>query len=650
MPAFQNDSDKKAVQRITGSLPTTVTTNTGDAPVTMSALTTSTTTASSSIINPATNDEKLRISKGSSLVPLPIHTIIGDDCDEESPHSHPFTQPQQPELVVATRVSSTTAGSSLIPAQVTTMPQRHQQQPGSDLILVQANPAKVEDSLMDVLKSRRGRWLCLALIVLVAVVAGGFAIGLYQRKNSSNKEEEESIRPESVAPSQSPSSSSTTLPPTTPPTTRSPTKAPSTMAPTTALEGYLVSHDLLPNYTIPALRNASSPQSKALHWLETTHSNELIVNLTTTPNSRLLQRFALACLYYATNGFGWQFSRYWLSEAHECDWWSHLEIPGAPSSQRVCNDQQQYIALLLDNNILKGTVPPELALLTALQDISLVADSFGVSPQDKKTRFLVGGIPTEYGLYLTNLRQLDISKNALSSSIPSEIGLLSNSLHSLRVLENNMTGSLPKQLAQLTKLQTLFVYDNSFTGPLPSQFGLLAENLLDINAIKNQMTGTIPTELGQLTKMTHLSLQENQFRSTIPSEVGRLDSLTWLLLKHNKLTGNLPPQLGNLKQLRLLYLEHNRFSGTIPTSFGSMLRVKDISLEDNKLIGTIPSELGLLSGLLMIDMTYNTLTGTVPDELCAIPSSGLRYTVNVDCEEVYCNCDCCSSCECEAIP
>lgn len=534
--------------------------------VTMSALTTSTT---SNAGNHCEWDAERSSIESSQAVTkrtfLPLLRGEEGEHPQHSEHDEERQDPIEPELVVATRVTSMSAPPDEEGVLVAALASITHPKPADaieldpDLILVQAKPAKVEDSLKDLLKSRRGRLLILAIILLVAFIAG-FPIGLkgFSGRNNNNNDDDDQGETDdsyflnSSEPSQSPSSLPTSAAPTRLPTS-TPTAAPSTVSPTPEFQGFLVANNLLPHYSLVSLQNASSPQSKALQWLEDNHSTDSVTTNSTT-RDRLLQRFALATFYYATNGFGWQFNRYWLSDAHECEWWSHLEIPGAAGSggsQRVCNDNGEYTALLMDNNILHGTLPPELALLTHLEDISLVADSFGVSKEDKKTRFLTGGIPTEYGLFLSNLREFDVSKNALSSTIPSEMGLLSNTLESFKVLENNMTGSLPVTLSHLTKCRNLFVYDNSFTGQIASELGLLTASLTDFNAIKNKLSGFIPSELALLTQLTALSLQENQLVSTVPSELARLVSLEWFLLKHNRLTGTLPPQLGNLRYLRL---------------------------------------------------------------------------------------------------
>jgi hypothetical protein len=61
--------------------------------------------------------------------------------------------------------------------------------------------------------------------------------------------------------------------------------------------------------------NPSSPQAKALSWLSSPDHPEI------TDIGRLAERFALATLFYATEGESWLRNDGWLNETmSECDW------------------------------------------------------------------------------------------------------------------------------------------------------------------------------------------------------------------------------------------------------------------------------------------------------------------------------------------
>ena len=78
-------------------------------------------------------------------------------------------------------------------------------------------------------------------------------------------------------------------------------------------------YDLLSNSTLnTALVNSDSPQGKALSWT----IGDALLN-TNYSDERILQRFALATLYFSTGGESWYDNSGWLEEEiNECNWFS----------------------------------------------------------------------------------------------------------------------------------------------------------------------------------------------------------------------------------------------------------------------------------------------------------------------------------------
>ena len=271
--------------------------------------------------------------------------------------------------------------------------------------------------------------------------------------------------------------------------------------------------DLLPSYTLDAIQESSnSSQAKALQWLLEDPSIE------SYSDDQLLQRYALATFYLATNGNQWKENSGWLDyDLHECDWYfsdqSYSMMFQSIVSTRTGNpcdydqmkgDYVPYVKLWISGNGLVGTIPPEIYWLSSLEsmDLSLqhphyealdmswersfthdlAVETFGgpsTEHFDSTTdpnKALRGTISPHIG-QLTNLHELKLSGNALSGSLPSEMGLLSNMKLEVRMIGNLLSGTLPTELFDLTSLRFLGLSINLFTGSVSSK-GLVAPTSL----------------------------------------------------------------------------------------------------------------------------------------------------------------------------
>lgn len=165
-----------------------------------------------------------------------------------------------------------------------------------------------------------------------------------------------------------------------------------------------------------ALVDSTSPQFRALDWIANRDSYQI------NPSDPLLiQRYALAVLYFATNGVGWKNQLNWLSGVHECQWTGDGGV-------RKCNNDGKVTDLSLWNN-LKGTIPKEVTQLDQLEVLYLARNE------------LRGTIPPE----IQNLRRL------------SYLGLQ----------HNKLTGTIPKEsFANLSQLKFLYLEKNDLTGTI----------------------------------------------------------------------------------------------------------------------------------------------------------------------------------------
>jgi hypothetical protein len=223
-------------------------------------------------------------------------------------------------------------------------------------------------------------------------------------------------------------------------------KAPTPPVTTPTRRDYLMS---LISERSPSTNLSSSTHNPAFEWIwKDAHSFEWDLEASDILDDRLMQRFALASLYYSTSGDEWTNSDgdQWLdTNQDECKW----STDGIKCSKGLVD----WLALSGDN--LSGPIPIEIGLLLELTSLDL---------HDNK---LTGSIPSELG-FLTKLEVLAFHENQLMGAFPSEeIGLLIE-LTSLDLHGNKLTGSIPSELGLLTKLEVLGLHENQLTGAFPS--------------------------------------------------------------------------------------------------------------------------------------------------------------------------------------
>lgn len=424
-------------------------------------------------------------------------------------------------------------------------------------------------------------------------------------------------------------------------TTTSPTPSP-TVDPTEAAEvEFLIT--MLPDFTQEAISSdATSPQAKAWEWLKQDpflHTNQL---------HRTVQRYSLATFFYATLGDKWAHQDYWLNHTmSECGAWAMT--PANIAERKVACDYQQRVSLIaFAQNSLRGTLPPEVALLSDLTHIYIWQNQIG------------GSIPSELGL-LSKLTLLQLGENTLQGSLPAELLSLSE-LENLELDNNAIVGTIPTKIGLLSKLRRLNLFSNRFTGSLPNDLKML-RSLQELSVHDNQLEGTLPPSLLAVDSLKELSFDGNRFSGHMPSEVGLLTQLRVLRMSRTELTGKIPTQLGQLRRVELIDLSDNNFSpsmlssdlfllpllqefyctncqftGTLPAqAWNSHLQVlhlqenglhgqmkvpqtaasiRELRLGGNNLSGTLPQGLGGMRSLQHLDLSENGgIGGTLPSEL-----------------------------------
>lgn len=212
-------------------------------------------------------------------------------------------------------------------------------------------------------------------------------------------------------------------------------------------------------------------------------------------------------------------------------------------------------ALVLNNNLLSGTIPERLLLNNPRLGV------FNVGWNN-----LTGTLPLMLG-GMEQLSYLELHHNRFSGTIPESIGNASR-LQLIDVSSNQLRGTVPSTLYSLTRLDTLALGNNTnVTGAIDTRLGQMT-TLARIYVGDTHMFGTIPDEIyTRLTSLTHLIMNNAGFAGPLKEDVRLLNAtLLSLELNDNILTGPLPAALDYLTALESLYLGGNSFTGTISSA------------------------------------------------------------------------------------
>jgi hypothetical protein len=217
----------------------------------------------------------------------------------------------------------------------------------------------------------------------------------------------------------------------------------------------------LSNRTIAA--NGTTPEDRALNYLivnDTTFNftQLLTLNSMMTTNMvqfRIRQRYALLTLWFqqAFTNTTWSMGTGWLN-ANECgiSWYgiscTPIYLGGTVGTQNVVT------TVGLNNIKMKGTIPADLGLLTALTYL------------DVGTNALTGTFPASIGQW-TALTSFNVGSNALTGTLPASIGQWT-ALTLFSVFDNALTGTIPASIGNWSQIQVAYFDGNQFTGTMPN--------------------------------------------------------------------------------------------------------------------------------------------------------------------------------------
>lgn len=190
--------------------------------------------------------------------------------------------------------------------------------------------------------------------------------------------------------------------------------------------------------------------------------------------------------------------------------------------------------------------------------------------------------------HFTAVDEIDVSWNtSMYGEIPSNIGNLTN-LKELNLSRNNLSGSIPLSIGNMGNLNRLILQENKLTGEIPTTIGDLT-NLSSLKLDRNSLGGAVPESLGNLSNLEWLDLRTNRNLTMIPESIGNLTNLTYFDAGQNALT-SLPEGLGLLNNLEVFKADANYGIEVVPESLCNLPKLNTLWLSSN-LIEKLPDSL-----------------------------------------------------------
>ena len=341
---------------------------------------------------------------------------------------------------------------------------------------------------------------------------------------------------------------------------------------------------------------------------------------------RIVQRYALACIYYATNGVETQYYiQHYRNDENDTSSVVEWEFPWADRAGTIneCNWYGVQCEIVDDS------------LTFALGEGQVIA----IDLSTRSGIGITGTFPMEVILLKETLEVIALSNNPVSNNGWEWLGELTQ-LQTLRV-DNTGFGydqGLPTELGILTNLETLDLSNSWFTGRLNAStvFSNLSKlRTLSLEGLENLTHAhTVLDYVPTFRDLRFLTLSHISFQTEISLNLFDLPQLQELSMSHANLTGNLDVLFNYSASiesfhtnLRVLELSHNpNLGGTLPSVIGQLSQLKTLDLAHCGLTGFIPSELKSVVLLDELRLDHNALNGSFPFHLM---SNGLLSTVSL---------------------
>ncbi|KAL1804702.1 hypothetical protein ACET3Z_027770 [Daucus carota] len=317
----------------------------------------------------------------------------------------------------------------------------------------------------------------------------------------------------------------------------------------------------------------------------------------------------------------------------------------------------------LSNNHLQGSLPNFLGF-SFLEELHLNDNKFSGSVPDfdgclaLEYLDLSGNQLTSWETQsieqLTNLVELDLSRNSINNTINEHHLSKLYNLHRINASFNSLTFNMssewlpPFDLEQIslascklgpnfpiwirnqTNISTLDFSNTQISDTIPTWFWDNFTQMRTLDLSSNKIRGTlssIQSETSEINlssnyfegplplispKCFEINLSHNKFSGKLVLSTSEFMSLRFLDLSHNLLIGELPDSWKYFEDLLFLNLGNNYFWGRIPMSIGYIHSLHKLILRNNKLDGELPESIRNCTNLGFVDFGLNGLSGTVP--------------------------------------
>ncbi|TYH32552.1 hypothetical protein ES288_A01G261000v1 [Gossypium darwinii] len=341
---------------------------------------------------------------------------------------------------------------------------------------------------------------------------------------------------------------------------------------------------------------------------------------------------------------------------------AHNQLKGTIDSTNW-SGLSKLVSIDLQNNMLSGTIPPNLFCIPSLRRLFLSQNQFKGNLGDLHCRAS------------SLLDTFDLSSNKLQGQFPMSVFEL-RGLKFLSLSSNNFSGLIPmRALQNLKNLSSLDLSYNSLSidatdtnvsslsFPNITTLKLISCNLTEfpdfltyqsrlsyLDLSNNQIQGKIPNWIWKVRSLRYLNLSKNflvKFERSledINSSLNVLDlhgnrlqgkieilpsSATYLDYSNNNFNSVLPAQIGDFLQFAYFFsVSGNNFKGSIPKSICSSLYLRVLDMSDNYLSGPIPKCLTRMSASLgVLNLRGNNLSGIISDtfpESCKLQTLDLN--------------------------